>query len=184
MRTHAIPARRRTALGVVAVLGAASGAGLAGCSGPSDRELEYAADYAGHPHLKVVGYPAADTLAVAQQVVWRLGDGEAGRLASMATSDGTADEHRATAANWVNAFGLGARGEVTADFYDAGEDRQTVVLYFHATGQVKDITMRLDGTAGEDGMRLAMREPDPGRAAAAPTWAPAVPGSGGSGRIG
>ncbi|MFD9123616.1 hypothetical protein [Kitasatospora sp. NPDC059571] len=166
------------------MLAAGAAAFAAGCSGQAEAGTAYASDYANHRHLKVVGYPAVDTLQLTQQAVWRMADGETERLAALAGPDGSADEHRATAANWVAAFGRGARGEVTAEFYDAGEDRQTVVLYFHDTGQVKDFRMRLAGHAGADGMRLSMREADPGQASAAPTWAPSAPGAGDSGRIG
>ncbi|MEU9088488.1 hypothetical protein [Streptomyces sp. NPDC048357] len=66
-----------------------------------------------------------------------------------------------TAANWITAFGKGARGKVTAEFYDEGSIRQTVVLYFHGTEQIKHINVRTVGGGNKDEWRVVMTEPDP-----------------------
>ncbi|MDH6711390.1 hypothetical protein P3T27_008148 [Kitasatospora sp. MAA19] len=131
---------------------------LAGCSsGPSDAELAYVGDYAGHPHLRVTGYPVTGTLGLVQQAVWRLADGSADRLEKLAASEGSAAERRDTAAAWVRDYQQGAKGSVTADFGDDPANRQTVVLSFHGTGQVKELQLRLDGRDGGDGWRILMR---------------------------
>ncbi|MFJ4186893.1 hypothetical protein [Kitasatospora sp. NPDC089509] len=167
--------RPLTAAGAVAALMTASVAGGYWLRSADDG-LDYVNDYVGHPPLRVVGYPSTGTLELTQRIVWRLADGSSGALAGLATSDGSAREALATAGNWVAAFGAGARGAVTADFYDEGSVRQTVVLYFHDTGLRKQLTLRLDGPAGADGWKVLLREPDPEKAAAPPTWAPATPG--------
>ncbi|MFH8384077.1 hypothetical protein ACH4E7_24545 [Kitasatospora sp. NPDC018058] len=139
--------------------------------GAGDDGLDYATDYADHPPLHVVGYPSTGSLAITPRVVWRLAEGSADGLAGLATSDGSSAEARSTAANWVTAFGEGAQGAVTADFYDEGSVRQSVVLYFHDTGQMKQLRIRLDGLAVADGWKVLLREPDPEGATAPPAWA-------------
>ncbi|MEJ8645414.1 hypothetical protein WKI68_37740 [Streptomyces sp. MS1.HAVA.3] len=114
-------------------------------------------------------------MEITQQVVWRIADGKAGELAALG-SDG---EHRKTAENWIAAFGKGARGKVTAEFYDEGSTRQEVVLYFHDTSQIKELQVR---TVGEDGWRVVMGEPDPEEAVAVYPWVPKKPGELGSKR--
>ncbi|MFI7358373.1 hypothetical protein ACIBTP_31175 [Streptomyces avidinii] len=146
---------------------------LTGCSAGSD--LGYDDDYSQHEPLAVVGYPSRGTLEITQQVVWRIADAKAGELASL----GTDGELQKTAENWIAAFGGGARGKVTAEFYDSGSTRQVVVLYFHDTGQIKELQVR---TAGEDGWRVVMGEPDPKEAVAVYPWVPKTPGELGSKR--
>lgn len=162
---------------------------LTGCSaGDGDGGgAAYAGDYASHEPLAVVGYPSAGSLRITQQVLWRLADGKAADLASLADGDGDGakdegakGDAETTAENWVKAFGKGARGKVTADFYDEGSTRQVVVLYFHDTAQIKEIQVRSAQDGVEDGWRVSMREPDPKEAAAAPDWAPKTPGGLGS----
>ncbi|MFI6157994.1 hypothetical protein ACIBCA_35520 [Kitasatospora sp. NPDC051170] len=147
--------RPRSRTAALAVLLAS--AALAGCGGPSDAELEYAGDYAGHPHLKVAGYPTTDTLGLVQQVVWRLADGSSDRLTKLAASEGTADQRKDASAAWVRDYGKGAQGAVTAEFGDDPTGRQAVVLTFHDTGQVKEIQLRQDGHAGEDGWKVLLK---------------------------
>ncbi|MFJ7248869.1 hypothetical protein ACIQWA_31155 [Kitasatospora sp. NPDC098652] len=163
------------AVGAVAVAVSAVGIATWQLSAGSD-SLRYADDYAQHEPLRVTGYPSAGSLRLTQEVVWRLADGSRGKLAAMATSDGSAAEANTTAANWVTTFHEGATGPVTAEFHGEASERQTVVLYFERTRQVKQINLRLDGNAGEDGWKVSMRETDPQEAAAPPTWAPATPG--------
>ncbi|MEU9148726.1 hypothetical protein [Streptomyces sp. NPDC048349] len=156
---------------------------LTGCSageGGGDGGAAYAGDYAGHEPLAVVGYPSAGSLRITQQVLWRLADGKTADLASLAADGDAEGDARKTAENWVTAFREGARGKVTADFYDEGSTRQVVVLYFHGTAQIKEIQVRATGNGGEDGWRVSMREPDPKEAAASPAWAPKTPGGLGS----
>ncbi|MBP0454463.1 hypothetical protein J5Y04_33765 [Kitasatospora sp. RG8] len=148
-------AGRPVAASLAAVLSAALAAVCS--SGAPDAELAHAGDYAAHPHLRVTGYPVPGTLDVVQQVVWRLADGAGGRLEKLASSDGSAAEHRAAAAAWVGEYQQGARGSVTADFGDDPADRQTVRLGFHDTGQVKELTLRLDGRAGDAGWRVLLK---------------------------
>lgn len=143
----------------------------------ADDDLRYADDYAAHEPLRTVGFPSAGTLRLTQQIVWRLADGSEGSLATLATSDGSDTEARSTAGNWVQAFRAGAQGPVTAEFHGEGSVRQSVVLYFERTRQVKQLRLRLDGIGGEDGWRVLMRETDPREAAAPPTWAPTSPGA-------
>ncbi|MFJ5553074.1 hypothetical protein [Streptomyces sp. NPDC093225] len=171
---------RRKILGaaVAVVLGAGL---LTACASAGGDELRYAGDYAGHRPLAVVGFPSAGSLQVVQEVVWALGEGDAERLAAVATDDGDADAVGKTAANWIAAFGKGARGKVTAEFYDEGSERQVVVLYFHDTGRTKDLVVRVTNDGGPAwGWRVRLNEPDPAEAAAAPTWAPKEPGAHGS----
>ncbi|MFF3420007.1 hypothetical protein ACFYW9_35860 [Streptomyces sp. NPDC002698] len=153
-------------------------AALTGCSSTDD--VRYAEDYAGHEPLHVLGYPSTGSLGVTQQLVWRLADDSPDRLAALATGDGGEDAARSTADNWIKAFGKGAGGKVTADFHDEGSERQTVVLYFQDTGQRKEINVRLDGNAGDDGWHVLMDEPSMKEATAEPTWAPRTPGGSGS----
>ncbi|WP_151484985.1 hypothetical protein [Streptomyces albicerus] len=70
-----------------------------------------------------------------------------------------------------------AKGEVTADFYDEGSTRQTVVLYFAKSRQTKEITARI---GEDDAWGIVLNEPDPKEASAGPDWAPAEPGGTGS----
>ncbi|MFJ5267377.1 hypothetical protein [Streptomyces sp. NPDC088358] len=168
-----------------ALLAGVLAATLAGCSSADGTaDTRYARDYSGHEPLHVVGYPSAGSLGVTQQLVWRIADDSADRLAALATGDGGKDHARRTATNWIKAFGKGAGGKVTADFYDEGSERQTVVLYFHGTGQTKEFDVRLDGDAGENGWHVLMDEPSMKEAAAKPAWAPATPGGSGSTRNG
>lgn len=154
---------------------------LTGCSdAPGEAEVRYASDYGGHEPLAVLGYPSTGTLRTAQEVVWRTADGNAGELAALAAPDTARDAVAATARNWVSAFGEGARGKVTAEFYDEGSKRQSVVLYFHATGQVKQIDIRT-GMGGEDrDWYVYMDQPEPAAATAVPSWIPKTPGALGS----
>lgn len=154
--------------------------GLSACSSNSSAYTRYATDYANHEPLHVFGYPSTGSLQVVQEVVWRMADGEAGELEKLATSDSTGSEARKTAANWVKGFRKGAQGKVAADFYDEASERQVVVLYFHDTNQVKEITVRLDGNAGDDGWRVTMDETSWREATTPPTWAPKEPGGTGS----
>ncbi|MFD9285727.1 hypothetical protein ACFWD7_52680 [Streptomyces mirabilis] len=158
-------------------------AALTGCSSTDDpADTRYAKDYTGHEPLHVLGYPSTGSLGVTQQLVWRIADASADRLAALATGDGGKDAARSTADNWIKAFGKGAGGKVAADFYDEGSERQTVVLYFQDTGQTKEISVRLDGNAGDDGWHVLMDEPSMKEATAEPTWAPRTPGGSGSSR--
>lgn len=143
---------------VAAVLAAVLSAGLlAGCSsGAEEARLEHSADYSAHPHLKVTGYPVPETLGLVQQVVWRLADGSADRLVKLAAAEGTADARRAAAEVWIRDYGPAAAGEVTADFGDDPANRQTVRITFHATGRVKELTLRLDGRDGSGDWRVML----------------------------
>ncbi|MFI9625497.1 hypothetical protein [Streptomyces sp. NPDC052042] len=157
------------------------GLALAGCS--TDDGTAYQSDYTTHQPLRVVGYPSTGSLDVVQKAVWRLADGDAAGLAALAAQGGRAD---VTARNWVRAFGVAARSEVTADFYDEGSTRQVVVLYFAGSDterkpakqaeQIKEIEVRLDG----DRWCITLDEPTRSEAAAKPSWAPAEPGGSGS----
>ncbi|WAU79543.1 hypothetical protein O1Q96_07165 [Streptomyces sp. Qhu-G9] len=153
----------------------ATGALLTVTACSSDDTLSaYQSDYTGHEPLHVVGYPSTGSLGVVQKAVWLLADGDTDALADLAAEDGSAEE---TARNWVKTFGKGAEGEVTADFYDEGSTRQTVVLYFATSRQTKEITARL---GEDDAWRIVLDEPDPKDASAKPDWAPAEPGGTGS----
>lgn len=145
---------------------------------PSDPDVEYTNDYADHTALQVAGYPSSETLEVVQKAVWRMADGDAGRLSALATSDGSKTRALTNAKIWVEAFGKGAQGRVTAEFMGPAIDRQAVVLYFHDTGRRMALRLRLDGNAGEDGWKIGMNETDPKTATAEPTWAPTAPGTG------
>ncbi|MCU7822082.1 hypothetical protein [Kitasatospora sp. DSM 101779] len=151
---------------------------VGGCAVSSDPELADTNDYVSHEPLRVAGYPSAATLAVVQKAVWRLADGDAGRLAALATSDGSKTQALANAKLWVSAFGKDARGKVTAEFLGAADERQTVVVYFQDSGRRKDLHLRVDGIGGEDGWRIRMNDTDPASAVAEPTWAPRTPGTG------
>ncbi|RSS62178.1 hypothetical protein EF912_05590 [Streptomyces sp. WAC07061] len=154
---------------------------LTGCSDlPGEEEVRYAGDYGGHEPLAVVGYPSTGTLRTAQEVVWRTADGNTAELAALAAPGTARGVPAATARNWISAFGEGARGKVTAEFYDEGSKRQSVVLYFHATGQIKQIDVRT-GMGGEDrDWYVYMDEPQPAAATAVPSWIPKTPGALGS----
>ncbi|MGE7384838.1 hypothetical protein ACQKM2_04945 [Streptomyces sp. NPDC004126] len=166
----------RAAAATVAALGV-----LTGCSDlPSEEEVRYAGDYGGHEPLAVVGYPSTGTLRTAQEVVWRTADGDAEELAALAAPGTARGVPAATARTWISAFGEGARGMVTAEFYDEGSKRQSVVLYFHATGQIKQIDVRA-GMGGEDrDWYVYMDQPDRAAATAVPSWIPRAPGALGS----
>jgi len=158
-------------------------AALTGCSSTNDdTATRYAKDYADHEPLHVVGYPSTGSLGVTQQLLWRIADDSTDQLAALATGDGSKGDARRTAANWIKAFRKGANGKVTADFYDEGSERQTVVLYFQTTRQTKEISVRLDGNAGDDGWHVLMDEPSMKEATAEPTWAPKAPGGSRSSR--
>ncbi|MFJ9944514.1 hypothetical protein [Streptomyces erythrochromogenes] len=166
----------RGALAAALVLGV-----LTGCSSKYDAaEAEYAGDYSAHPPLSVVGYPSTGTLGITQQVVWRIADGQVDELADLGDPDkdrGTAEK---TAENWIAAFRKGAGGKVTAEFYDEGSYRQTVVLYLHGTGQIKELYIQPANVDGEGVFRVHMAEPDPAEATAVLPWVPKKPGELGS----
>ncbi|MFD4973659.1 hypothetical protein [Streptomyces sp. NPDC058424] len=154
--------------------------GLSACSPIDSSDTRYETDYANHEPLHVFGYPSTGSLQVIQEIVWRIADGKAGDLEKLATSDSTDSETRKTAANWIKSFQRGAQGKVAADFCDEASERQVVVLYFQGTRQVKEVTVRLDGSAGEDGWRVMMNEGSLKEATSPPTWAPKEPGGNGS----
>ncbi|OEJ34359.1 hypothetical protein [Streptomyces subrutilus] len=156
---------------------------LSGCSGYDADDARYATGYGSHEPLAVVGYPTTGSLGITQEVVWQIADGKAGELAGLAAeTDGDSPEKTAekTASNWISAFGKGARGKVTAEFYDEGSVRQTVVLYFHDTGQIKQLHVRVSDGGGKDEWRVVMAEPDPEEAVAVLPWVPRKPGELGS----
>ncbi|MEU4034105.1 hypothetical protein [Streptomyces collinus] len=140
----------------------------------------YEQAYADHEPLHVVGYPSTGSLLVMQELVWDIADGRTAELRKLATGDSGDAVARKTAENWIKGFGAGARGEVTGDFYDAGSERQVVVLYFHGTHQVKEFTVRLDGDAGKEDWRVLMKSTGFKDATQAPSWAPKEPGGTGS----
>ncbi|WP_371587402.1 hypothetical protein [Streptomyces virginiae] len=174
-------ARPRTALVVRAALVSVLACGALTACGSDQEALRYATDYANHEPLGVVGYPTSDSLRITQQLVWRLADGKAEEVEALAADpdDARGDVER-TARNWIRSFHEGAKGKVTAEFYDEGSVRQLVVVYFHDTGQTKSFLVRLTGRTGEDGWRVTMREPDPKEASATPDWVPRTPGGLGS----
>ncbi|MFE7094435.1 hypothetical protein [Streptomyces erythrochromogenes] len=153
---------------------------LTGCSSEyDDDDARYATGYGSHRPLAVVGYPSTGSLGITQEVVWQIADGNAGELA------GLADDHEMgspekTAENWIAAFRKGAGGNVTAEFYDEGSVRQTVVLYFHDTGQIKHVHVRVLGGGNKDRWRVVMTEPDPEEAVTTLPWVPKNPGELGS----
>ncbi|MFD3875856.1 hypothetical protein [Streptomyces sp. NPDC058623] len=165
-------------------LGIAAGVGLlllTGCSSTDEADIRYASAYGYHPPLAVVGYPSTGTLGIAQELVWGIAEADPERLASLAGDKADTPAAKATAGNWVDAFGDGARGQVTADFYDEGSKRQLVVLYFHKTQQVKAVMVAIWGNAEVGGWCVIMDEPDPREASAQPLpWIPAQPGGAGS----
>ncbi|MFE2327487.1 hypothetical protein ACFXD5_26790 [Streptomyces sp. NPDC059385] len=156
---------------------------LTGCSdSDSDYDADdvrYATGYGSHEPLAVVGYPTTGSLGITQEVVWRLADGNAGELARLADDKDSGSTGK-TAQNWITAFGKGARGKVTAEFYDEGSVRQTVVLYFHDTGQIKQIQVRATNGGNKDQWQVAMAEPDPKEAVVVLPWVPKEPGELGS----
>ncbi|MFF5703771.1 hypothetical protein ACFY7H_14865 [Streptomyces sp. NPDC012794] len=178
-RWEAYRRARRAAVAVVAT--AAAAGALTACAEQTDeRDIRYAGDYGSHEPLAVVGYPSVDTLRIAQEVVWRTADGDAEELAALAAPGTVHSAPAPTARNWISAFGKGARGKVTAEFYDEGSKRQSIVLYFHTTGQVKQINTRA-GMGGEDrDWYVFMDEADPAAATAVPSWIPKTPGALGS----
>ncbi len=128
----------------------------------------------------MVGYPSADSLRFTQEVVWRIADGDREELASFAAPATVNSAPEETAANWIAAFGRGARGKVTAEFYDEASKRQTVVLYFHDTDQIKVLSLR-GGMGGEDRDWYAyMDEANLADATAVLPWVPKTPGALGS----
>ncbi|MFJ7264892.1 hypothetical protein ACIQV2_32580 [Streptomyces globosus] len=165
-----------------AVFGAALALGvLTGCSADaSPEELQYAGDYSSHPPLAVIGYPSTGTLGITQQVVWRIADGDADGLAALADPGKDRGTTEKTAENWIAAFRKGAGGKVTAEFYDEGSYRQTIVLYLHDTGQIKEIYILPVNMNGKGVFRVRMTEPDPGEATAVAPWVPKKPGELGS----
>ncbi|MFE7094992.1 hypothetical protein [Streptomyces erythrochromogenes] len=166
----------RTVLAAVLAVGA-----LSACGADEDR-LQYATDYSHHEPLGVVGFPTSDSLQVTQKLVWRLAEGRAGSLESLAADPddkGAKEEIEKTAQKWIQAYRKGAGGKVTAEFYDEGSVRQLVVVYFHDTAQIKAFLVHLTGPTGEGGWRVHMREPD-AQEAPAPDWVPRTPGGLGS----
>ncbi|MFJ6783796.1 hypothetical protein [Streptomyces yangpuensis] len=180
--TARFPAAGRRGRGLRGVLAAAVALGvLSGCSSEYDAaDVEYAGDYSSHPPLAVVGYPSTGTLGITQQVVWRIADGEVGALAALTAHEEDRAGAERTAENWIAAFRKGAGGKVTAEFYDEGSYRQTVVLYLHATGQIKQIYVLPVAVRTKDVWRVSMREPDPAEATAVAPWIPKKPGELGS----
>ncbi|MFE7187717.1 hypothetical protein [Streptomyces erythrochromogenes] len=153
---------------------------LTGCSSEYDADdVRYATGYGAHEPLAVLGYPSTGSLGITQEVVWQLADGNAGELASLSDDQDKATPEK-TAENWIAAFRKGAGGKVTAEFYDEGSVRQTVVLYFHDTGQIKQIqVLAIDG-GNKDRWRVVMAEPDPTEAVTTLPWVPKRPGELGS----
>ncbi|WP_327074790.1 hypothetical protein OG196_36225 [Kitasatospora purpeofusca] len=128
-----------------------SAALLAGCSSDAgNARLEHAADYAARPHLRVTGYPVPETLGLVQQVVWRLADGSADRLVELAAAEGPAAARRTAAEEWIRTYGADAAAEVSAEFGDDPASRQTVLLTFHGSGRVKELTLRPEDAGGSD----------------------------------
>ncbi|MFD9081724.1 hypothetical protein ACFYYM_38545 [Streptomyces erythrochromogenes] len=176
------PAARLRRRGLRGALVAALALGvLTGCSSEYDAaEAEYAGDYSSHPPLAVVGYPSTGTLGITQQVVWRIADGRAAELADLGDPGKDRGTTEKTAENWIAAFRKGAGGKVTAEFYDEGSYRQTVVLYLHGTGQIKEIYVLPATVDGKGVFRVSMAEPDPAEATAVGPWVPKKPGELGS----
>ncbi|GAA2647173.1 MULTISPECIES: hypothetical protein [Streptomyces] len=154
---------------------------LTACSAEQDTEgMNYTGDYSSHQPLSVVGYPSTGSLGIAQEVVWRIADGDVDRLASLVSDKQGEDIPEKTAENWVAAFRKGAGGKVTAEFYDEGSYRQTVVLYLHETGQIKELYVRAVMLDGKEVWRVGMAEPGPAEATAVEPWIPKTPGELGS----
>ncbi|MFH8340435.1 hypothetical protein [Streptomyces sp. AM6-12] len=124
--------RRATAFVIPLVLGAA----LTGCAA---KRPDYLQDYADHPHLRVTGYPVADSLEVVQKFLWRLADGEVDGVAALDTEGGDA---RPAARAWIKEYGKAARGEVSADFEEDFAVRQPVVLHFTGPTRTEESTAR------------------------------------------
>ncbi|MEV7525164.1 hypothetical protein [Streptomyces sp. NPDC091371] len=154
--------------------------GLTGCSEYDADDVRYATGYGSHHPLAVVGYPTTGSLGITQEVVWQIADGNAGELAGLAYHKEDAGPPEKTAENWISAFGKGARGKVTAEFYDEGSVRQAVVLYFHDTGQIKQIQVVARNGGNKDSWGVVMAEPDPKAAVAVLPWIPKNPGELGS----
>ncbi|WP_405426438.1 hypothetical protein [Streptomyces erythrochromogenes] len=153
---------------------------LTGCSSEyDDDDARYATGYGSHEPLAVVGYPSTGSLGITQEVVWQIADGNARELARLA-DDHEMSAPEKTATNWITAFGKGAGGKVTAEFYDEGSVRQAVVLYFHGTEQIKHINVRVVSNGNKEKWRVVMTEPDPTQARTAPPWVPKKPGELGS----
>ncbi|MFD7629661.1 hypothetical protein ACFV7Q_27175 [Streptomyces sp. NPDC059851] len=127
--------------------------------GSAEAGVRYAEDFDRHEPLRVEGYPTDGSLRLVQQVVWRIADGDQGRLEDLSTDDAPPQERAVTARRWIAEFRKGAGGKATAVFCDPGDARQTVVLRFPGTGQTKVLHVRLDGVGGEDGWRVRMNEP-------------------------
>ncbi|MGW6575464.1 hypothetical protein ACWGAN_25345 [Streptomyces sp. NPDC054945] len=154
---------------------------LTACSAENDAEgNDYVGDYGRHQPLAVLGYPSTGSLGITQQVVWRIADGDVDGLASLVSDKQGEDIPEKTAENWVTAFRKGAGGQVTAEFYDEGSYRQTVVLYLRDTGQIKEIYVRAVLLDGEEVWRVGMAEPGPAEATAVAPWIPRTPGELGS----
>ncbi|MEW2416272.1 hypothetical protein AB0953_21465 [Streptomyces sp. NPDC046866] len=152
---------------LAAVLALLGGAGLTGCAalqgeGGGGPGVRYSQDYERHEPLRVEGYPSAGSLRVVQEVVWRIGDGEAGALAALGSSDSSEGERERAAKRWVAQYRGGAAGPVTAAFCETGPagGRQVVALRFAATGQTKVLHVRLDGPGGESGWRVRLPAQD------------------------
>lgn len=150
---------------------------LTACSAEIDAEgNDYAGNYSRHQPLAVVGYPSTGSLGITQEVVWRIADGDVDGLASLVSDKQGEDIPEKTAENWVNAFRKGAGGSVTAEFYDEGSYRQTVVLYLHNTGQIKELYVRAVLVDHEEAWLVRMAEADPAEATAVEPWIPKTPG--------
>ncbi|MGW7329538.1 hypothetical protein ACWGIU_13280 [Streptomyces sp. NPDC054840] len=166
----------RAALACALALGA-----MTACSAEYDTEgNDYAGDYSRHQPLAVVGYPSTGSLGVTQEVVWRIADGDVDQLASLVSDKQGENIPEKTAKNWIDAFRKGADGQVTAEFYEDGSYRQTVVLYLHNTGQVKELYVRPVLVDRKEVWRVRMSEPDPAEATAVGPWIPRTPGELGS----
>ncbi|MDX6758635.1 MULTISPECIES: hypothetical protein [Streptomyces] len=165
-----------------AALSAALALGLlTGCSADLGTDgAEYTGDYSRHRPLAVIGYPSIGSLGITQQVVWRIADGDADGLAALVSDEQAEGVVEKTAQNWITAFRKGAGGKVTAEFYDEGSYRQTVVLYLHDTGQIKELYVRPVWMDERDVWRVRMAEPDPAEATAVAPWVPKKPGELGS----
>lgn len=108
--------------------------------------------------------------------MWRIADGDVDGLASLVSDKQGEDIPEKTAENWVNAFRKGAGGSVTAEFYDEGSYRQTVVLYLHNTGQIKELYVRAVLVDHKEAWLVRMAEADPAEATAVEPWIPKTPG--------
>ncbi|MGW3327731.1 hypothetical protein [Streptomyces virginiae] len=150
---------------------------LTACSAENDTDgNDYAGDYSRHQPLAVVGYPSTGSLGITQEVVWRIADGDVDGLASLVSDKQGEHIPEKTAENWVTAFRKGAGGPVTAEFYDEGSYRQTVVLYLHNTGQIKELYVRAVLVDHKEAWLVRMAEADPAEATAVEPWIPKTPG--------